>query len=80
MSVQTNQAETDEGEAISGGLTKVEQKQRIHFTRDEIPRLVGMFALIAALHVIGWGLFTHYNGISRIHATEHPPEVWRHGL
>jgi len=68
VSVQTNQAETDEGEAISGGLTKLEQKQRIHFTRDELPRLVGMFGLIAALHVIGWGLFTHYNGISRIHA------------
>jgi len=49
-------------------LTAVEQKQRIRFTRDEIPRLVAMFGFIAALHVIGWGLFIHYNSISRIHS------------
>jgi high-affinity nickel-transport protein len=46
----------------------VTDKQRIRFTRDEIPRLVAMFGFIAALHVIGWGLFTHYNGIARIHS------------
>jgi len=40
--------------------------QRIHFTREEIPRLLGMFGFIAALHVIGWGLFTHYNSIPLI--------------
>ena len=48
-------------------LTEAEQKQRIRFTRDEIPRLVAMFGLIAALHIIGWGRFVHYNGIARIH-------------
>ena len=40
--------------------------QRIHFTREEIPRLLGMFGFIAALHVIGRGLFTHYNSIPLI--------------
>ena len=53
-------------------LTAVEQKQRIRFTRDEIPRLVAMFGFIAALHVIGWGLFIHYNSISRIHSITGP--------
>jgi high-affinity nickel-transport protein len=48
-------------------LTEAEQKKRIRFTRDEVPRLAGMFGLIAALHVIGWGLFIHYNSVSRIH-------------
>ncbi|MDT7548560.1 MAG: nickel/cobalt transporter (NiCoT) family protein [Actinomycetota bacterium] len=48
-------------------LTQAEQKKRIRFTRDEVPRLAGMFGLIAALHVIGWGLFIHYNSVSRIH-------------
>ena len=50
-------------------MSPAQQKQRIRFTRDEIPRLVAMFGFIAALHVIGWGLFIHYNGISRIHST-----------
>ena len=63
MSLETNER-MDDGLV----LTAVEQKQRIRFTRDEIPRLVAMFGFIAALHVIGWGLFIHYNSISRIHS------------
>jgi high-affinity nickel-transport protein len=43
------------------------QRRRLRFTRDEVPRLVLMAAFIAALHVVGWGLFLHYNSISRIH-------------
>ncbi|MBC7372583.1 MAG: HoxN/HupN/NixA family nickel/cobalt transporter [Frankiales bacterium] len=41
-------------------------KQRIRFTRDEIPRLLLMFGFIAALHVVGFGLYAHYNSIPRI--------------
>lgn len=41
-------------------------KQRIRFTRDEVPRLLGIFGVIAALHLIGFGLYAHYNGIDRI--------------
>jgi high-affinity nickel-transport protein len=66
MSVETTN-EDIEGGVITAGLTPQQQKQRIHFTRDEVPRLLGMFGFIAALHVIGWGLFVHYNSISRIH-------------
>jgi high-affinity nickel-transport protein len=43
--------------------------RRIRFTRAEIPRLVGMFGFIAALHVVGWGLFAHYNADPNIHNT-----------
>lgn len=41
--------------------------RRSRFTRDEVPRLVGMFVFIVGLHVLGWGLFVHYNSIPRIH-------------
>lgn len=63
MSLETNER-LDDGFVLS----ELEQTQRIRFTRDEIPRLVAMFGFIAALHVIGWGLFIHYNSISRIHS------------
>jgi len=50
--------------------TSQEGHRRIRFTREEAPRLLAMFGFIAALHVIGWGLFTHYNGIALIHNTK----------
>ncbi|MDQ6650913.1 MAG: HoxN/HupN/NixA family nickel/cobalt transporter [Actinomycetota bacterium] len=49
--------------------TLEEAHRRIRFTREEIPRLLGMFGFIAALHVIGWGLFAHYNSLPLIHNT-----------
>lgn len=51
----------------AGAGSSVTDQQRVRFTRDEVPRLLAMFGFIAALHAIGWGLFTHYNGIARIH-------------
>ncbi len=48
-------------------LTPAEKSQKIRFTRDEVPRLVAMFGFVAALHVVGWGLFVHYNSIPRLH-------------
>ncbi len=59
MSSQTGRA----GDYASS-LALEDAHQRIRFTREEMPRLLGMFGFIAALHVIGWGLFTHYNSIS----------------
>ncbi|MDQ2883472.1 MAG: HoxN/HupN/NixA family nickel/cobalt transporter [Actinomycetota bacterium] len=53
--------------AATASEPEVTDKQRIRFTRDEIPRLAGMFGFIAALHVIGWGLFVHYNSIPALH-------------
>lgn len=63
MSVDTNTAQ----ELSLLEMSQDEQKRRIRFTRDEIPRLLLMFGFIAALHIIGWGLFAHYNAITRIH-------------
>ena len=40
---------------------------RVGFTRDEIPRLIGLFGAVALLHVVGFGLFFHYNSISQFH-------------
>ncbi|MGU3293467.1 HoxN/HupN/NixA family nickel/cobalt transporter [Williamsia sp. M5A3_1d] len=37
------------------------------FTRDELPRLAMIVGFLVALHLIGWGLFVHYNSIPRIH-------------
>lgn len=61
MTVRTDQLPTTQSLA--------EQHQRIRFTREEIPRLLAMFGFIAALHVIGWALFIHYNSIPLIHNT-----------
>ncbi|HEY5186548.1 MAG TPA: HoxN/HupN/NixA family nickel/cobalt transporter [Actinomycetes bacterium] len=59
MSVDTGQRPT--------GPTAHQEKRRIHFTREEVPRLALMLGFVAALHVIGWGLFVHYNSIPQIH-------------
>jgi nickel/cobalt transporter (NiCoT) family protein len=45
----------------------VTDKQRIRFTRDEIPRLAGLFGFVALLHIIGFGLFYFYNSQARYH-------------
>lgn len=59
MSVDTGQQ--------PAGLTAPQEKRRIHFTREEAPRLALMLGFVAALHVVGWGLFVHYNSIPQIH-------------
>jgi high-affinity nickel-transport protein len=37
------------------------------FERAEIPRLAALFGVVTALHVIGFGLFFHYNSIAKFH-------------
>jgi len=36
-------------------------RQHLRFTRQEIPTLIGIFTVVAFLHIAGWGLFIHYN-------------------
>ncbi|HEV7209420.1 MAG TPA: HoxN/HupN/NixA family nickel/cobalt transporter [Mycobacteriales bacterium] len=43
------------------------ERSKIRFTRDEIPRLGALVGVVAGLHLLGWGLFLHYNSISRYH-------------
>lgn len=64
MSVTTNRAED-----LPSAESLAEEHKRIRFSREEVPRLLAMFGFIAALHVIGWGLFVHYNSIPLIHNT-----------
>jgi len=45
----------------------VTDKQRIRFTRDEVPRLLGLFGVVAALHIVGFGLFSYYNSQPQYH-------------
>jgi high-affinity nickel-transport protein len=47
--------------------SSVTDKQRIRFTRDEVPRLVGLFGFIAVLHIAGFGLFYFYNSQPKYH-------------
>ena len=67
MSVESRRA--DRVEAGTSAQQLHEQHRRIRFTREEIPRLVGMFGFIALLHVVGWGMFAHYNANPTIHET-----------
>jgi high-affinity nickel-transport protein len=60
---------TEQMDRALGAETLQEEHKRIRFTREELPRLLAMFGFIAALHVIGWGLFVHYNSIPLIHNT-----------
>jgi nickel/cobalt transporter (NiCoT) family protein len=52
-------------------VTHVEQRGRRHwsFSRGETARLGGFFGAVAALHLIGWGLFLYYaHDFGRVYA------------
>jgi high-affinity nickel-transport protein len=40
---------------------KTQLRQHLRFTRQELPSLVGVFSVVAFLHIAGWGLFIHFN-------------------
>jgi high-affinity nickel-transport protein len=42
-------------------------RHHLKFSRDEIPALLGVLGTVLALHVIGWGLFIHYNSLPQFH-------------
>ncbi|MDQ2837894.1 MAG: HoxN/HupN/NixA family nickel/cobalt transporter [Actinomycetota bacterium] len=42
-------------------------RHKMRFSRDEIPRLAGLFGFVALLHVAGFGLFYYYNSQSKYH-------------
>jgi high-affinity nickel-transport protein len=46
---------------------KATLKDHLKFTRDEYPALFGVLGTVAFLHVLGWGLFIHYNSDPRYH-------------
>lgn len=55
-----------QGLAITGPADRRHRPPR--FTRQEAIQLLGMATFIVALHVIGWGLFVHYDRVPAIHA------------
>jgi len=59
------EAQPDPSSSPSGGS---EGQRRARFSRDEIPRLAALFGFVAALHVIGFGLFYYYNSQPRLHS------------
>ena len=43
-------------------MTKQTQlRQHLRFTKQELPSLIGVFSVVAFLHIAGWGLFIHFN-------------------
>ena len=36
-------------------------RDHLRFTRQELPSLIGVITVVALLHIVGWGLFIHYN-------------------
>ena len=51
---------------------KPKLREHLRFEREEIPALTGVLGTVAALHIIGWGLFIHYNSMPQFHAlTDH---------
>lgn len=43
-------------------------RAHLRFTREELPALLGVMGTVLALHIIGWGLFIHYNSDPRYHS------------
>ena len=43
-------------------------RSHLRFSREELPALAGVVGTVVALHVIGWGLFIHYNSMKQFHS------------
>ncbi len=47
---------------------KTSLKEHLKFTREEYPALFGVLGTVAFLHILGWGLFIHYNSDPQYHS------------
>jgi high-affinity nickel-transport protein len=43
-------------------------REHLSFSKDEYPALFGVLGTVAFLHILGWGLFIHYNSDPKYHA------------
>ena len=48
-------------------MSKPKLREHLRFERDELPALFGVLGTVALLHIIGWGLFIHYNSMPQFH-------------
>ena len=46
---------------------KPKLRQVLRFEREELPRLFGVLGTVVFLHVLGWGLFIHFNSNPQYH-------------
>jgi high-affinity nickel-transport protein len=46
---------------MTPATTKPKLRQVLKFEREELPRLFGVLGTVVFLHVLGWGLFAHFN-------------------
>jgi high-affinity nickel-transport protein len=52
--------------------SKPSLREHLRFDRDELPALFGVLGTVVTLHIIGWGLFIHYNSMPQFHnLTDH---------
>ena len=49
-------------------MSKPSLRQHLRFTREELPALFGVLGTVVGLHIIGWGLFIHYNSMPQFHS------------
>lgn len=47
---------------------KTSLKEHLKFSREELPALFGVLGTVAFLHILGWGLFIHYNSDPKYHS------------
>ena len=53
--------------ALAPAPPTTRKRRLIHFERDEKVRIGLLFGAVAALHIVGFGLFAHYNSIAEYH-------------
>jgi high-affinity nickel-transport protein len=46
---------------MTPATTKPKLRQVLKFEREELPRLFGVLGTVVFLHILGWGLFAHFN-------------------
>ena len=50
---------------MTPATTKPKLRQVLKFEREELPRLFGVLGTVVFLHILGWGLFAHFNSDPR---------------
>jgi high-affinity nickel-transport protein len=52
---------------VTPATQKPKLRQVLKFEREELPRLFGVLGTVVFLHVLGWGLFIHFNSNPQYH-------------
>ena len=52
---------------MTPATTKPKLRQVLKFEREELPRLFGVLGTVVFLHILGWGLFAHFNSDPQYH-------------